>query len=36
MKEMTYISLLNILISSVDDVDTEKKATQSDIDRYFG
>lgn len=36
MKEMSYISLINILISSVDDSETEKKATQSDIDRYFG
>ena len=34
MKEMSYVSLMNILISSVEE--DEKQATQEDIDRYFG
>lgn len=34
MKEMSYVSLMNILLSSVED--DEKAATQEDIDRYFG
>lgn len=34
MKEMSYVSLMNILISSVEE--DEKAATQEDIDRYFG
>ena len=34
MKEMSFVSLMNILLSSVED--KEKKATQSDIDRMFG
>lgn len=34
MKEMSYVSLINILLSSVED--DEKQATQEDIDRYFG
>ena len=36
MKEMTFVSLMNILISSVDNEDGTKKATQEDIDAYFG
>lgn len=37
MKEMTFVSLMNILISSIEsDEDTTKKATQDDIDRMFG
>lgn len=36
MKEMSFVSLMNILISSVDDEDKTKSATQSDIDRMFG
>ena len=34
MKEMSYNSLINILLSSVED--DEKQATQEDIERYFG
>ena len=34
MKEMKYVSLMNILLSSVEE--DEKQATQEDIDRYFG
>ena len=34
MKEMSYVSLMNILLSSVED--DEKQATQEDIDKYFG
>ena len=35
MKQMSYISLMNILLSSVDSEDTQT-ATQEDIDRMFG
>lgn len=35
MKEMSFVSLANILLSSVQDDDT-KTATQDDIDKYFG
>ena len=35
MKEMSFVSLFNILISSTN-VEQEHKATQSDIDRMFG
>ena len=34
MKEMSFVSLANILLSSVED--DEKEATQEDIDKYFG
>lgn len=34
MKEMSFVSLANILLSSVES--DEKEATQEDIDRYFG
>jgi len=34
MKEMSFNSLINILLSSVES--DEKQATQEDIDRYFG
>ena len=34
MKEMSYVSLMNILWKNVED--NEKQATQEDIDRYFG
>ena len=34
MKEMSFVSLANILLSSVED-DTQT-ATQEDIDKYFG
>ena len=34
MKEMTYVSLMNILLSSVEEEETE--ATQADIDAFFG
>lgn len=36
MKEMTFVSLMNILISSIEDSDGTQQATQSDIDRLFG
>lgn len=35
MKEMSFVSLANILLSSVQE-DSEQTATQEDIDRYFG
>lgn len=34
MKQMSFVSLVNILMSSVEE--HEKKATQEDIDKYFG
>ncbi len=34
MKEMSFVSLANILLSSVED--EEKQATQEDINKYFG
>ena len=38
MKEMTFTSLLNILLSSIQDntSDGVREATQEDIDRLFG
>lgn len=35
MKEMSYVSLMNILWKNVKE-DEEKEATQEEIDRYFG
>lgn len=34
MKQMSFVSLINILISSVEE--HEQKASQEDIDRMFG
>ena len=34
MKEMSFVSLTNILLSNVEE--TEKEASQDDIDRMFG
>ena len=34
MKEMSFVSLANILLSTVED--DERQATQEDIDKYFG
>ena len=38
MKEMSFTSLLNILLSSIEDTasDGTREATQEDIDRVFG
>ena len=38
MKEMSLVSLVNILLSSVDNSEnnTVRAATQDDIERYFG
>jgi hypothetical protein len=36
MKEMSFVSLANILISSIEEADETKDATQEDIDKYFG
>lgn len=35
MKEMSFVSLFNILISATN-TETETNATQEDIDRLFG
>ena len=34
MKEMSYVSLMNILLSTVEEDET-KSATQEDINRFF-
>lgn len=36
MLDMSFVSLLNVLISMTNDEEEERKATQSDIDRMFG
>ena len=38
MKEMSFVSLLNILLSTIEkeSSDGTRKATQEDIDRVFG
>ena len=36
MKNMSFVSLINILISTVEEKSTTRKATQEDIDRMFG
>lgn len=36
MKQMSFVSLINILISSVEESDDMPSATQADIDRMFG
>jgi len=36
MSEMSFVSLINILLSSVEEKEDERKPTQSDIDRMFG
>lgn len=37
MKEMSFTSLLNILLSNIESAsDGTRKATQEDIDRVFG
>ena len=34
MANMSFVSLINILLSSVEE--TERKASQDDIDKFFG
>lgn len=36
MLDMSFVSLFNILISSTNNEEKEKTATQEDIDRMFG
>lgn len=36
MAHMSFVSLINILLSSVEEKENEKKPTQEDIDRMFG
>lgn len=36
MKEMSFVSLVNILISSVEEKETTRKATQEDINMFKG
>lgn len=36
MKEMSFVTLANTLISSVEEDDNVRDATQEDIDRYLG
>lgn len=33
MKDMSFVSLMNVLISSIDKEDTTRNATQADIDK---
>lgn len=35
MSNMSFVSLINILLSSVEEAE-EKKASQEDIDKFFG
>ncbi len=35
MKQMSFVSLINILISSVEENNNSTNATQEDIDRMF-
>lgn len=35
MKQMSFVSLINILISSVEEKSDKRKATQDDIDSIF-
>ena len=35
MKDMSFVSLMNILLSTVEE-DKEKQANQGDIDKFFG
>lgn len=35
MSNMSFVSLMNILISNIEE-DEEKKASQEDIDKFFG
>lgn len=36
MKQMSFVSLMNILISAVGGGEEEKQASQEDIDTFFG
>lgn len=36
MKEMSFVSLINILISSVEEKKTTRKATKEDIAKFIG
>ncbi len=36
MKEMSFVSLANILLSSVDNEEGTRQATSEDIQKYFG
>lgn len=36
MERMSYVSFINILISSVEEKPTTRKATREDINRFIG
>lgn len=36
MKEMSFVSLMNILLSATEEVDNTRTATESDIRKMFG
>lgn len=36
MKQMSFVSLYNVMISCTNQDGTERKASQEDIDRMFG
>ena len=36
MQQMSFVSLMNILISAVEEKDTTRKASKEDIERFVG
>ena len=36
MKEMKFVSLMNILLANVEEKNGTREATQEDINKYFG
>lgn len=36
MKEMSFVSLMNILLSNVEENSDTREATEEDIKKYFG
>ena len=36
MKEMKFVTLMNILLSTVEEKNETREATQDDINKYFG
>lgn len=36
MAEMSFVSLINILLSSVEEKEKDRQPTQEDIDKMFG
>lgn len=36
MKEMSFVTLTNIMLSTVDEEEEVREGNQDDIDKYFG